>query len=276
MKNNCFRYLLMVAVLVIETGCTNLFFQPLKPHLTSPEKFNIQYENVYIEVDDNVELHGWWFPAAEKPSATVLFLHGNGENISTHAAGVYWLTKHAYDVFIFDYRGYGKSQGVPRMDVTLEDIKKVLDYTLQRNKGEQKLIVMGHSLGASLGIAAVSEYEKNIDGVIFVSPFSEYRQVVRDMLSKSWLTWAFQWPLSLTISNEYSPIDYVADLPRVPTLFLYSNEDYVISADHVKRLFAKANEPKYIEQISGGHSGLFGKQQSRDVILKYINLWTEN
>jgi len=276
MKKHYFRYSLIVCILVIETGCTNLFFQPMKQHLVSPEQFNIQYEDVYLEVDSNIKLHGWWFPTDQEAKATILFLHGNGENISTHAAAVYWLTQHDYDVFIFDYRGYGKSQGFSSIETTLEDIKMVFDYTWQRNSGEQKLIVIGHSLGASLGIAALSSYEKNIDGMMFVSPFSEYRQVVRDMMSKSWLTWAFQWPFSLTVSNEYSPIDYVDKLPAIPALFVYSEEDKVISADHVKRLFDKADEPKYIEQIRGPHSGLFGEQQNRVVILKYIDQWAGN
>ena len=270
------QYLLMLFLLFILPGCTNLFFQPMKKLLVTPEEFNIEYENVYVKTQDNINLHGWWFPTATDSKASILFLHGNGENISTHASAVYWLTKHAYDVFIIDYRGYGKSEGIPDLEATLADIKSVFDYVWKRDNGDKKFFVIGHSLGASLGLVALSGYKHSPDGMLFVSPFSEYRQMAQSMMSKSWLTWAFQWPLSLTVSNEYSPIDYVDKLPSSPALFLYSEDDNVIPIDHVMRLFQKAHPPKHIEQISGPHNELFGVQENKDIILQYLDHWAEN
>lgn len=269
------RYIFVIYILTLTTGCTNLFFQPSRYHAVTPDQFDINYEDVYFNSIDNLKLHGWWFPARDESKALLLFLHGNGENISTHSAAVYWLTQHQYDVFVFDYRGYGLSQGIPDIDMVMTDIHQAYAYANKRKAAGKKLFVMGQSLGSSMGIYSIAQKPTGIDGAIFVSPFSDYRDITRNMLSKSWLTWAFQWPLSLTISNDYRPLDYVKKLPAVPTLYLYSEEDRVIPPEQVKTLFESANEPKYIERLQGPHSGIFSIKSNRNIVLKYLNEWAE-
>jgi len=258
------------------TGCTHFFFQPLKQHLASPEQYNIQCEDIYFEGNDG-KLHGWWFPARvsthQKSKATILFLHGNGENISTHSGLIYWLTQYQYDVFIFDYRGYGKSEGSVNVTGALADITHARKYVKSRNKTGNKLFVIGHSLGASLGIVNLAMHNNLVDGIILVSPFSDYKKITREMMAKSWVTWAFQWPISLTINGEYNPINFVEKLPTVPKLFIYSETDSVINPQHVKSLYAKASQPKFIEQVDGKHNSLFSKKATQQLIVRYLNQW---
>jgi uncharacterized protein len=268
-----FKYLIIFLSLVWVSGCTNLFFQPSKRLVVNPGHFGIKYQDVYFKSVDELDLHGWWFPAQGESKALLLFLHGNGENISTHSAAVHWLTKHQYDVFVFDYRGYGLSQGVPDMDGVMTDIYQAFDYANKRNGKDKKLFVMGQSLGASMGIYSIAQKPEGIDGAIFVSPFSDYREITRDVLAGSWLTWAFQWPISFTISNEYRPLDYVKKLPGIPILYLYSDDDRVIPSEQVKDLFEKSNRPKYIDRVQGPHSGIFSIDSNREIVLKYLNEW---
>jgi len=258
------------------TGCTNLFFQPTKRLVVTPAQFGIEYQDVYFKSVDNLDLHGWWFPAREQSKALVLFLHGNAENISTHSAAVYWLTQHQYDVFIFDYRGYGLSQGVPDMDMLMTDIYQAFAYANKRNVRDKKLFVIGQSLGASMGIYSIAQKPDGIDGAIFVSPFSDYREITRHMLASSWLTWAFQWPLSFTISNDYRPLDYVKELPEIPVLYLYSNEDRMIPPQQVKTLYEHSNEPRDIEIVHGVHNSIFSIESNREIVLKHLNSWLEH
>lgn len=268
-------YIMALCLIIALTGCTNLFFQPGKRHVIHPSQFGIEYQDVYFKSVDNLDLHGWWFPSPEKSKALLVYLHGNGENISTHSAAVHWLTKHKYDVFIFDYRGYGWSQGIPDMDKAMTDIYQALVYANKRKIAGNKLFVMGQSLGASMGIYALTQKPEGIDGVIFVSPFSDYRKIARHALASSWLTWAFQWPLSLTVSNEYRPLDYVNQLPEIPVLYLYSQEDQVIPEEQVKELFEESNKPKFIDKVEGTHSRIFGIESNRNIILNYLNEWLE-
>ena len=257
------------------TACTNAFFQPLKQHLASPEQYKIEYEDIYFKGLSGLSLHGWWFPGSGAQKATILFLHGNGENISTHSGLVYWLTEHQYDVFIFDYRGYGKSEGKAEIEGVLNDIQSAKEYAVTRKKKDKKLFILGHSLGASLGIYNLARYPEGIDGMVFVSPFSDYRQITRETLGRSWLTWAIQWPASLTIDTQYNPVDYVSTLPTKPKVFIYSAEDRVIAADHVIKLYEHASDEKHLEQVKGYHNSLFSKKENQQLILRYLNKWSE-
>jgi len=269
------RCLITICLFAMITGCTNLFFQPSKHLVVTPAQFGIEYQDVYFKSVDNLDLHGWWFPAREQSKALVLFLHGNAENISTHSAAVYWLTQHQYDVFIFDYRGYGLSQGVPDMDMVMTDIYQAFSYANKRNAIGKKLFVMGQSLGASMGIYSIAQKPDGIDGAIFVSPFSDYREITRKMLAGSWLTWAIQWPLSFSVSNDYRPLDHVKKLPDIPKLYLYSDEDRVIPSEQVKTLFENSHEPKFINKVQGSHNGIFGNESNREILLKYLDEWLE-
>jgi uncharacterized protein len=278
------RGLLVILFLCVQLpACTNAFFQPLKVHLASPEQYDIQYEDVYFSGESGLSeislaeivLHGWWFPATNEAKASILFLHGNGENISTHAGLVYWLTQHQYDVFIFDYRGYGKSQGEAQIEGVMSDIQSAREYIASRQQQNKKLFIIGHSLGASMGIYNLAQYPDNVDGVILVSPFSDYQQIARETMNRSWLTWVFQWPASLTIESKYNPIDYVDIMPDIPKLFIYSETDRVIAPEHVLTLYEKAKGKKYSEKVNGYHNSIFAGKKTQRIILQYLNQWSK-
>lgn len=266
--------LFILSLLIVQTSCTALFFHPIKEHVLSPDDYNISYRDVFFNSTEDLKLHGWWFPAESSSKAVVIYLQGNSGNVSTHAIAAYWLTKHNYDVFIFDYRGYGKSEGVAFLQGALNDVEQAILYAAQHNESDKKIFVIGQSLGASMGVFAASKTKENIDGAVFVSPFSDYREIAQEMLSKSKLTWALQWPLSFTINNDYRPLDYVSKVAPVPTLFLYSDGDEVVPSDQTKALYEKATQPKALEKLIGSHNTIMGIQENRDIILKYLDEWS--
>lgn len=271
--------MLCAGLCISVSACTNMFFQPMRVHVSSPEQYGITYEDVYFEGRAEIKLHGWWFPAAHKTDdeikATILFLHGNGENISTHAGLVYWLTEHRYNVFIFDYRGYGKSQGEISLSGALDDINSARHYVDGRKAKNERLFVIGHSMGASMGIYNLATHPKKVDGVVLVSPFSKYPEVAREMMSKSWLTWVFQPLAAITVSSEYNPVDYVAALPSVPKLFIYSEGDQIIAPYHIKTLYRHASENKSLVEIKGNHNSVFAFKENQKTLLKYLDKWSK-
>lgn len=250
----------------------------MSDHVSSPEQYGITYEDIYFDGKTELKLHGWWFPARqtveEEVKANILFLHGNGENISTHAGLVYWLTEHQYNVLIFDYRGYGKSQGEINLSGALDDIDSARDYMQTRKQKNKKLFVLGHSLGASMGIYNLAKNPENVDGIVLVSPFSEYPEVAQEMMAKSWLTWVFQPLAEITVSSEYNPVDYVATLPLVPKLFMYSEGDQIIAPHHIKILYNHASENKSMEKIKGNHNSVFAHKENQNILLDYLDKWS--
>ena len=256
------------------TGCTSLFFQPHRTQYLEPGRIGLAYKDVYFPTTDGLVLHGWFLPAQGKARGTVLFLHGNAENISTHIANVYWLPARNYNVFLPDYRGYGLSQGTPSVPGVLDDITSAMTYLLdQPDVDPDRIVMLGQSLGGALAIyhAAHSPYRQKIKALIAESTFSDYAGIAREKLAAFWLTWIIQWPLSLTIDNAYSPLPAVGKVSPIPLLLIHGDQDGVIPARHSQVLFDAAQQPKELWLApSGGHIEAFRHKAYQDRLVEYL------
>lgn len=271
------RIILLSCILII-SGCTNYIFYPMKEHVLTPDAIGVKYEDIYVETADNYRLHGWKLFSEGETEGTLLFFHGNAENISTHFANVYWLVAHGYDVYLFDYRGYGQSQGEAELDLIIDDMDLITGHVIDDLPEDQQLIVMGQSLGASLSIYSVahSRYRDRIAALVSVSAFSDYHDIAQDALSKSWLFWLFQWPLSKTISNAYSPVESVDKVAPVPIFIMHSKEDEIIDYYHAEVLYEAALEPKQLITLEGGHNATFNLESNRQKLLNVLDIVTLN
>ena len=264
--------IIFLLYLLILSGCTNFIFYPMKEHVLTPDAIGIMYEDIFVETTDNLQLHGWKLFSEGETEATLLFFHGNAENISTHFASVYWLVAQGYDVYLFDYRGYGQSEGEAELDPIVDDMQLLIGHVLDDLPVNQKLIVMGQSLGASLSIYSVahSQYRDRIAALVSVAAFSDYHEIAQDALSSSWLFWLFQWPLSKTISNTYSPVEAVGKVAPVPIFIMHSDEDEIIDYYHAEVLYEAALEPKQLTTLEGGHNVTFNLDSNREKLLDVL------
>lgn len=267
------KHLLLGLVLVLQS-CTQLLFHPLRPHLITPDALAVSYDDIYIETSDQLTLHGWYLHALHEPRAKVLFFHGNGENISTHIIAVAWLTKHDFDVIMVDYRGYGQSQGLPDLKGSIDDVAAAIRYTIDEILAEdEKLFVLGHSFGGSLSIAALAEndYQGKVEALFSVSAFSDYRDITQDALSRYWLTWALQWPLSYTVNNDYSPKNLVAKISPINLVIIHAEDDPIVPVYHADVIFEHAKQPKYLEKTLGKHNRILLQPVNQTLLLDYLN-----
>src|SRR2546423_717234 len=190
------------------SACTAVFFQPQARLGMSPEEFGLDYEPVEIRAADGTELSAWFFPAPGGAQGTVLYLHGNGENISTQFGNVAWMPAAGFNVLALDYRGYGASKGSPSLAGAQLDIDAAMRALLARpDVDPERIIVFGQSLGAALAVyyVAHSPYRAKLRGVILDSPFSDYRLIAQEKMASFPLTWPLQWLANWTIPNDYSP-----------------------------------------------------------------------
>ncbi len=267
------NFLLLIFLCAL-CGCTQVFFQPHRLLIDTPDHYGVAYENENLLAADGVRLNAWFIPAHGVAKGTVLFLHGNAENISTHFRGVIWLPEQGYNVLALDYRGYGASDGLPTLAGAQQDIDAALRFLLaHKNVDSQKIVVFGQSLGGAFAVfySAHSAYRDNIRAVIIDSAFSDYRQIARDNLAKFTLTWPFQWLPWLLIDNDYSPMDAIAMLSPIPLLIIQGAQDLAVSVQHAQRLFGQAKQPKELLIVpNAGHIQSLGSKAARERFVAFL------
>lgn len=251
------RALLALLLAVWLTACTQAFFQPHRVIVSTPGLYGLKYQPTEFEAKDGTALFAWFLPARGQPKGTVLYLHGNAENISTHFANVAWMPAEGFNVLALDYRGYGASQGSPSLEGVQLDIDAAMRTLLARGDVDpRRIIIFGQSLGGALAIhyAAHSAYRAHVRAVVVDSAFSDYRRIVKEKLASFFLTWPLQWLLPQTIENGFSPAASVAAVSPIPILFIHGDRDSVVSPEHSQRLFERAGEPKELWIVPGaGH-----------------------
>ena len=267
--------MLVAAAALLLAGCSGLFFHPLRPLVRTPDELGLAYRDVWFEAEDGVRLHGWFLPAAGEALGTVLFLHGNAENISTHIGSVVWLPSQRINVFLFDYRGYGLSAGEPSLPGLHKDVEAALATTFALDGVDPRRVALfGQSLGGSIAITALARsphYRDRVSALIVDSAFASYRRIARDLLATSWLTWPLQWPLALAIDNTYRPLQAIAGIAPTPVLIIQGKDDRIISTAHASALYAAGHEPKALWLVDGaGHIASLWPPDLRRRFLDYL------
>lgn len=268
------KFFLVVCVFAVLNGCTNLFFYPSPEHVLKPDRLGLSYEDVFFRDGEGYQTHGWFLPAQGRRKGTILFLHGNAQNISTHIGAVYWLPRAGYAVFLLDYRGYGQSAGTPSVEGALDGIENALRLLVQNpHYSDGRVIVFAQSLGGALGIyaSAHSAYRSHIQAVITESAFSGYRSIAREKLAESWITWLFHWPLSFLVTAEFSPQKAIGLMQPIPVLTIHGENDDVVSLRHAFILHQAAQPPKELWVIpEGRHIDAAKSEAFRQRFLGYL------
>ncbi len=241
-----------LAFLLALGACTPVFFQPSGNIYSTPGLYGIDYQPVEFHAADGTALFAWFMPARGEAHGTVLYLHGNAQNISAHFANVAWMPAAGFNVLTFDYRGYGGSEGRPTLAGVQLDIDAAMRVLLQRSDVDpDRIIVFGQSLGGALAIyyVAHSKYRGHIRAVVADSAFADYRMVAEEKMAEFFITWPLQWLPHYTVDNDYAPRAAVADLAPIPLLLIAGERDSIVSPHHSQMLYDAAHEPKAFWEI---------------------------
>jgi fermentation-respiration switch protein FrsA (DUF1100 family) len=268
-------YSLLFPLFLFFSGCGSLFFYPQKQLYDNPVARQFSPEDIYFKTSDGLTLHGWFFQAAiPDVHATILVLHGNAENLSTHVNSVLWLIGEGFNLFIFDYRGYGKSQGSPSIKGVHLDAEAALKTVLSLPQVDnEQIVVLGQSIGGAIAVYTVANtpYKDKIATLVIDSAFSSYRLIAREKLAQVFITWPFQYPLSYLISDSYSPIRYIQNVSPVPVLIIHGDKDPVVPMHHGQMLYKAARDPKaFWETTVPGHVTSFADANVRDKLVRYL------
>ena len=232
-----------------KNGGNQLFYFPTRDEPSTPATWGFKYETIDFKSSDGTPLHGWFIPPrTTQPKGTVIFSHGNAGSMSYHLGFVMWLAEAGYNVFMYDYRGFGKSGGNVDRRGMIDDVKAAFAYAGKRKDIDPKrLISYGHSLGGAQSVTALGETPvKGLCAIVIDGAFASYQamaSVIGGQLGASLVT------------DELSPKDFVKKLAPVPLLVVHGDHDEVVPVSQGKQLYEAAGQPKTFFEVKTGRHG---------------------
>ena len=219
-------------------------FFPDQELVGTPGDRGLEYEEVFFSASDGVKLHGWFVPSEKE--ATLLWFHGNAGNIGHRLENLEMLhSRLGVNVFIFDYRGYGRSKGSASEKGTYLDAEAAIEYVRSRQGPDNKesLVLFGRSLGCAVAVEMATRHR--VRGIILESPFTSIRAMGQR-------TYPFL-PvgiLSRLVEARYDSLSKIGEV-HSPLMIIHGDRDDTVPIELARELFEAANEPKRFYTIEG-------------------------
>ena len=253
-----------VVIIFLVVGAPVLFLRYIEPrtlfypakHLDSfPDQAGLKFQKVFFEAVDKEKLNGWFIPSIGS-KYTILFCHGNAGNISHRIEKLKFFNDLGCSVFIFDYRGYGESQGRPSENGFYKDVEAAYRYLLSQGISNNQIIGYGESIGGAVIVDLASK--ETIKALILDSTPSS----VKDMIKC-----AYPFVPPWVFSSRFDSEDKIRSI-RFPKLIVHSFNDEIVPYQLGKKLYESACEPKAFLQIHGGHNSNF--YESKELLRKRV------
>jgi hypothetical protein len=218
-------------------------YYPVRSIEFTPKDVGLDYQEVNFKSQDAPRLNGWFIPSPAA-RATLLFCHGNGGNISHRIEIIKLFHELGLNVFIFDYRGYGRSRGWPTESGLYNDAKAAYDYLISRpDVNKERIILYGKSLGGNVAIDLATRVEPAC--LISESAFTSSVDMAGALFPFL--------PAGLLVTQRYDAISKIPKI-KIPKLIIHSLDDEIVPFQHGRRLFNAAALPKKFFQMHAGHN----------------------
>jgi uncharacterized protein len=221
-------------------------FQPYARLEATGRELGRPFEDVLFRTSDGIQLNGWFYPApTDSPRAHLVLLlcHGNGGNISHRLGHAAALLETGAAVFVFDYRGYGRSEGRPSEAGTYLDAQASNAWLRRAGFAATNILALGESLGG--GVAAELALRETVGGLLLLSTFTSIPDLGAELFP--WLPVRWLSTIRYDTANKLPKV-------RVPVAVLHSRTDTLVRFQHAERNFAAANEPKLLWEVAGDHN----------------------
>ena len=251
-------YLAVCALLFVFQA--RLIWFPGPPPEAQPADYGLAFQELDLVAADGVRVHGWFLPAPDA-RATVVFCHGNAGNIAHRIPHAQALLEAGAAVLLFDYRGYGRSEGSPTEEGTYLDALAAYDHLVASGTEPERIVAWGESLGA--GAALELARRRAVAAVVIESAFTSLPDMGAEVYG--WL------PVRLLSRYRYANLEKVGQL-GVPLLVIHSPADEIVPFAHGRRLFDAAREPKRLLETEGGHNdgGFLRRAQWRREVARFL------
>ena len=243
-------------------------YHPSKDVYETPDEAGLKYEDIYLATKDSVTINAWFIPAKVGTDNTILCCHGNAGNISHRIETIKIFHNMGLNVFIFDYSGFGKSEGKPSEKGTYEDALASWNYLINNKKiNPDNIIIFGRSLGGAIAANLASKVKPA--GLIIESTFTSVADIAKKMFPL--------FPVSLLVRNKYLSKNIISEI-NCPILVIHSQGDELIPYSHGVELYHRITSQKQFLEITGGHNEgymISGKKYTNG-INNFINIMVLN
>jgi uncharacterized protein len=243
-----------ICVVLAWTGFTeSQFYRPSARDFGEHTQHGLAPRDVFFQSKDGTLLHGWFLASDEPAGGTVIHLHGSDRNISYTIRNSHWLIDRGFNLFVFDYRGYGKSEGRPSRRGVIEDTVAAIEHVRSRpDVDADKIVLWGQSMGGQLAIVGADlAGGAGIRAVVAEATYASHAHHVKDKLAGMGPLWLIQWGAWLVTSDTQSARDIVDDLAPTPVLLVHGSDDRAVRPYHSEWLFQAAREPKAHWHVQG-------------------------
>jgi len=239
---------IIAGVYIIFAGFLFIFqshyvYYPERVLLADPGSIGLDFESVDFETADGAKLSGWFIPG-DSTRGVILFCHGNAGNISHRLESIQIFHQLGLDVFIFDYRGYGQSEGKPTEQGTYQDAEAAWQYLVETRQVEpSQVVVFGRSLGGAVASWLAQSHRPR--ALILESTFTSVPNIAATLYPYL--------PVRFLSRFQYATAEYLVRI-ECPVLIVHSRNDEIMPFSHGRQLFEMAKEPKEFLEISGTHN----------------------
>ncbi|OGV54275.1 MAG: hypothetical protein A2X45_06730 [Lentisphaerae bacterium GWF2_50_93] len=241
---------------------SKMIYFPTREIVCTPADLKLEFEDLALTTSDGVKINAWYVPA-KTPRGTVIFCHGNGGNLCYSLDVVENFSRMNYNVMMFDYRGYGKSEGSTSEKGTYADAQACYDWLVKEKKiPEKEIVVMGRSLGGAIASNLAKDNSPRL--LILESAFTSTADIAANAYPI--------FPVRLLCRFGYRNIENVK-LIKCPLLVIHSPDDEIVPYSHGRKIFDAANDPKEFLQIRGFHNE--GFEESKDVYVEGLKKFME-
>jgi len=255
MRNLLIIYFLFCGLLYVFQE--NIIFFPQKLDRNYQFEFDRDFEEIFVKTEDVVLLHSLLFKVNE-PRGVVFYLHGNAGSLLNWASVADTYTDLDYDVYLLDYRGFGKSEGaISGEDQFYDDIQTAYDTLLNRYE-EEKIVVLGYSIGT--GPAAKIARDNNPALLILQAPYYSLSNLMRRT-----------YPFIPTFLLKYQfPTNQFLEGVKAPIVVFHGTADGIIYHGSSIKLKEEYPDIRLVLLEGQGHNGMTHNPDYRDELKRIL------
>lgn len=207
-------------------ACDSLFYHPTlgKPEITEILAKTYDIREVYFTNESNQKLYGWFLKSKIEPAkGTIVHCHGNTGTVDYHEPVVGWLSQKGYHVVMFDFRGFGASEGKASLQNMREDTLCVLENVAKMPEVQGKpLMLYGQSLGGAIAVYAAGKTSVKLDLLILGGTFGSFPHIAKKIYPV-----APMWLANWLVSSDGDPIMWAKQV-KCPVFQAHSREDRIV------------------------------------------------